>query len=443
MVFFRLFFRPVRWLWLACFGLACIAADAAVGDSAFFAWKRINGAYFWGVDLFDHRDGEITRETTSGFKIGLPLYFTNRLALDFGLGFEFWYPVREFQNQRRFIRFGPGIDRANLRYENEAGGWKYSITGGLFDFAADGDATVFGDYLLRYGAYPGMGVERPQNGWAPLGDTKVPLSGIDLGLSAPSGKFRQQLLGMVDSSASGKGSDFSLAYVLDYPAGGNVELGFGIEWLRFASTVPDETTPKNRDNAYVKTDTGYVVLLWDTTGTVAGDTGYYTRTATQIMIRAAFDLQGIFGLPSWGEKDWRVYTEAALLGVANQPVYYDERFRRFAFMAGVNLPSFGLLDRFVVEAEWHQRHYSFPDYIRFASFPPPVPGVPIKDPSERWKESVFISKTFFHWLSLQGIFIHYPVPILYGYSDTAESEVTYKVKTFLFDRFILRAQASF
>ncbi len=431
-----------RLLWISFFGITCCATEAADGDSAFFAWRRFTGDYSLGYNLYDHRDQDITRETVSAFKIGQPLFFTTRLSLDLGLGAEYWYSTLGTAPYERFVRFNPGVDRAYFHYENEVSSWKYSMNGGLFPFAANPDADVFGDYLLRYGAYPGF-IERTQPGWSDLGNTPVPLSGIDLNLITPSGKFQHQFLGLVDSSASGQGKDYSLVYILNFSATENVELGFGMEWLRFASTRPDETTPNDRDNAYVKTDTGYVLLLWDTTGSVVGDMGFYTRTATQIMVRAAFNLQGILGLKSWGKKDWRVYGEAALLGIANQPIYYDDRFRRCAFMTGINLPSFGWLDRFEIAAEWHQPHFSNSDYYRSVYGFPFNSSAPFKDPPEYWKESVFISKSIFHWLSIQGQYIHYPVNAVYAYSNTGKSEATYAVKTLLFDRLNLRLQGYF
>ncbi len=41
------------------------------------------------------------------------------------------------------------------------------------------------------------------------------------------------------------------------------------------------------------------------------------------------------------------------------------------------------------------------------------------------------------------MYIHYPVPMFYSYSDPTRVETTYEVKTFLLDRFILRVQADF
>lgn len=129
-----------------------------------------------------------------------------------------------------------------------------------------------------------------------------------------------------------------------------------MEIQQFASTNPNSISFKHWSNAYVETDTGFVYLPLDTTGSVVGDTGYYTLAATKLMLHAAFNPKTMLGLPYWSERDWRLYAEVALLGLANQPILYEVRGRRIAFMAGANLPSLGWLNSCEVAYEWHMSH---------------------------------------------------------------------------------------
>jgi hypothetical protein len=79
---------------------------------------------------------------------------------------------------------------------------------------------------------------------------------------------------------------------------------------------------------------------------------YYTFASTKLMARFTLDPQARARIPWLGREDLKVFAEAALLGVANQPIFYEDRLKRIPVMFGANLPAFGWLDRLSFQVEW-------------------------------------------------------------------------------------------
>jgi hypothetical protein len=104
---------------------------------------------------------------------------------------------------------------------------------------------------------------------------------------------------------------------------------------------------------------------------------YYTVNGTMLAARFSLDFKPLFG----ENVDFKVYGEAAMLGVKNYPVFYTDPMERMPVMLGVNLPTFGFLDLFSVEAEYWKNHFinsyynvvsqnplgAIPDYPHMAS----------------------------------------------------------------------------
>jgi len=81
------------------------------------------------------------------------------------------------------------------------------------------------------------------------------------------------------------------------------------------------------------------------------------------MARLTFDPKKLLPMPFLGSADLKVYGEIALLGVKNYPLYYEKRSERMPLMAGINMPTFKLLDVLAVELEWYKS--PFPNSSRF------------------------------------------------------------------------------
>lgn len=81
-----------------------------------------------------------------------------------------------------------------------------------------------------------------------------------------------------------------------------------------------------------------------------------TNQAINLMARASLDFNALLDLPeNWGP--FRLFGEVALLGVENQPVYYEDRMDRVPMLAGIHVPTFGLLDLLSVEVEYCRNPY--------------------------------------------------------------------------------------
>src|SRR5690606_34132571 len=84
---------------------------------------------------------------------------------------------------------------------------------------------------------------------------------------------------------------------------------------------------------------------------------YYTPAGTVLMARASLDLRKLLGMEP-GRAPFKVFTEAALLGWENQPVFYEDRLQRAPVMAGVHLPTGGLLDQLTLQVEYFDSPWS-------------------------------------------------------------------------------------
>jgi hypothetical protein len=80
---------------------------------------------------------------------------------------------------------------------------------------------------------------------------------------------------------------------------------------------------------------------------------FYRKAGIKLMARLAFDVKSIVGATRLGANDLRLYAEAAMLGVTDFPGYYDNPAGRIPVMAGITLPTFGVLDAAGVEAEYY------------------------------------------------------------------------------------------
>jgi hypothetical protein len=103
------------------------------------------------------------------------------------------------------------------------------------------------------------------------------------------------------------------------------------------------------DSVSKKTDAGG----WQdsNTGLLPG-AGYYTPAGVIVMGRVSVDLKKIFASDLFAKDDLRLYAEAAVIGMKNYPIYYEKMTDRMPIMAGINLPTFHLLDLFAVQFEY-------------------------------------------------------------------------------------------
>ena len=62
------------------------------------------------------------------------------------------------------------------------------------------------------------------------------------------------------------------------------------------------------------------------------------------MARVCFDFKKFFNTNIFGDQDLKLYCEAAILGVKDYKLYYNNLVQRIPVMVGFNVPAFKILD---------------------------------------------------------------------------------------------------
>jgi hypothetical protein len=172
--------------------------------------------------------------------------------------------------------------------------------------------------------------------------------------------------------------------VADYTiANGLVDVGAGVDFKRLIQVRPSRTQPEVPINAYFTrhskkyyadstfyknqltyADSAAKLSLQAAVDSLdhwlnPADPGYvpkselqyYTPAGTLVMARISLDLKKLTG---WnvGDAPFKIFTEGAILGVKSYPIFYEHWWQRAPIMAGVHLPTFGILDQLTLQCEY-------------------------------------------------------------------------------------------
>jgi hypothetical protein len=266
--------------------------------------------------------------------VNLNLHLTPHKSMTIHLGLEgmMWY--NQFSYTATMLpteRMGPFFDAYLDRAEGEIllcdnGALKLDLGIGYFPYKYNPDAQNLGEYLFRTGTYPGWIVTTVD--WA-----IARISGIRHSSTA-FGIWKNDLL-LTRESSMWPFNDLSLTDISSVSFANVLDIGAGIQFARFISANGDLTTPKTIGNISSISANGR-------------DTVYYTFSGVKPMVRAAFNLKGIFPLLGMndpfsfcGREDLKIYGEAAILGLANQGDsahlrLYDTLSQRIPIMFGMN-----------------------------------------------------------------------------------------------------------
>jgi hypothetical protein len=338
----------------------------------------------------------------------VPMHYGN---LEARLGLAGWMHLSYF-NEGEEKNFGGGsyrtgglaISHLSVRYRIGGPGAASAIEAGILQINDNPDASLFGDYLIRYGAYPGY-PERFGRDWDSIGAMSTQARALRFTDGALRDPLRTDMLVFLDSSWYGEGTDVSLAAFLSGSLTNGIDWGAGAELFRFVSTRSQGLAPRTLYNGYVRTDSGYVLLrsiLGDTVPRPHEDTGFYDRSAFMFSIRASADTRILLGGDSSDRVGGRIFMEAALLGWKNQPIFYEDRMNRIAVMLGADLPAFGLLDRITVQWERHPSgHTLYQDStLAWKTWTPATSD---------WSYGAIAKKSLTRWLALEGRVLFEPV----------------------------------
>jgi hypothetical protein len=270
-------------------------------------------------------------------------------------------------------KFTAALLDAAIQYTNNDVFMKHDVFQlefGFFPFKYDPQSTNLGEYIFRSNCYPALlvsGFENSVEG--------AKLGGLHLGyLCDALGKLKQDIL--VNSELDIYPlRDINVAYLATYTPHPVFTIGAGVEFARLIVFDPKKTTPGLDRNYHPALDqwVGYGIP-----GTA--DTTLYTFKGTKLMGRATLDIKAATELFTgkldfFGKEDLKLYGEAAVLGVKDYPGWYQNRRDRIPVMAGLDLPTFKLLDVFSVELEYFKNPYwNSQEFIWKAQSPVPYIG---------------------------------------------------------------------
>lgn len=260
---------------------------------------------------------------------------------------------------------------------------------GLYEFKYNPDSKDLGEYLLRSEAYPTI-IENSQ-GKDLLAPAYSRVAGVQYGVEYP--LFRTTALAYAEQYNIPV-NDVSFAFLAD--AGPRqAEVGFGAalhRQFRFGKAT-NVTNLEPGLKQYVE------------------DQGLTTQ-AVKLMVRGRLD----FGAMLEMEDNFKLYGEAALLGLKNDTLYYKDRMQRVPLMAGVEVPTYGILSMLSFEVEYFKnpyygRKYSISDATgsRFSPLPNlnldeySIQKMPnITEDDVKW--SLYIHKALNRWIDVKARF---------------------------------------
>ncbi len=270
------------------------------------------------------------------------------------------------------------------------------LTVGNFPYAYSSDAHNLGQYLLRGYVYPGALVSGFGNIYGGLARYR-------------SGGFRNDLI--LKSEAEDKPQfDFSVANITTYQVAPGFEIGAGVNFYRLLPQDSKLTSP-NKDceddlGPYAGGTQRNPCYVIDTSGS-SPDTVTVSLAGTKVMARFSLDPKILFGWMGaagrpWGKQDWIVYGEAALLGIKDYPVYYDDKARRIPVMVGFNIPAWGYLDNLSLEVEYYASKNSSDNLAAQNGSAIPVVNPDVNNARDDWKWSLQAGKVLMGNLKLSA-----------------------------------------
>lgn len=300
------------------------------------------------------------------------------------------------------------VDEARVGYARSWDGERaFHLDLGVFPYGYNPDARDFGQYLMHGYVYPGT-LAMPRTG--PLG--------VNPDLTGLLARFRRGSLEndfIVNVETEDKPYyDVSLADAITWKPAKGIEIGAGINLYRALPADAKATSPgKDCQARDLGINTGQtnqpnVCFILDSVGTdPSGATRYDTITGSlsgiKLMGRVRLDPKAWLGLDKGplGKNDLVVYSELAVIGLKDYPVYYDDILRRIPVMAGIHLPGFGYFE-WSAEIQFYASKYSGDDLGAQNGV-----WLPTLDPSidagrDDWKYALTASKVFRGHIALEG-----------------------------------------
>jgi hypothetical protein len=331
--------------------------------------------------------------TRTGVYLGFSAIRDEKLEIRVTLGGLFWYAANTGAGaEYRLIKFGSGLGEAQAIYSfGDPRDPSSKLQVGFFPIKY-GENHNLGEYLYRSGTYPGYLVT---GGWSYMQSASYMGEGVRYTLPTFGGKVVHDFTLLTDRDWEPL-HDLSPGYTITVKPTSFLEAGAGVVWAHALPVRPSRVQPKTAANAYstqsnmpVLGAAGYGItetvvfnipgdassgidtIIIDTTARErqtlrdwaacqAGDCSdidYYTFKGFKGMLRASVDVGMLINVSQIQPGDFKLYAEGALLGFEDQPFFYEDKSERMPMMAGINLPTFGLLDRLSAEVEYRKSRF--------------------------------------------------------------------------------------
>jgi hypothetical protein len=296
---------------------------------------------------------------------------------EFNAGFKgiLWWPFHPGGGRAPYQRNMRGAAALSEASAKRTWGDHAFLEFGFFPYKYNPDAQNLGEYLYRSGTYPG--IVRNTDGMHLMNYALFEAYGVHLRTSHWEGVVAHDF-NIFSEPTSAPIGDLTPAYEVsvNFPL---VQFGAGVAYNRFLSYNLDQTRPNDASdyaNGYYQVDSvggggvqyvGPFGLLPNgsvKTRIVSGDSTvhalhYYTQRGIKLMARMAVDLGPLLIPDEYRNPgDLRVFAEAAVLGWEDQPFYYEDRMQRIPVMFGMHVPTFKLLDRLTVQAEYYGSRFA-------------------------------------------------------------------------------------
>jgi len=283
------------------------------------------------------------------------------------------------------------LTRADLVYSQSKA---FNLDVGYFPVKYNDDARDLGEYLFRTGTYPQYIITN-------FDFAAARVTGLNAyGTLFDNLNYKALLTINTENATMG---DLNLTGIVSYSLPNKfLEVGGGVSFCSFISANINRTRPglsvlqigNNTRDEYVDKN---------------GDTATYTFAGTKLMGRFSINPQSLFPNNLFGKDDFKLYAEAAVLGVKDYPVSvdtsslgtrYNDIFKRLPIMFGFNIPTLKFLDVLNMEWEWFGSVYPN-DMTTFVKdgLPNAISntwhniGTYADSTNDNWKWSIYAKKT--------------------------------------------------
>lgn len=232
----------------------------------------------------------------------------------------------------------------------------FSLTLGSFPYKYNRDAHNLGLYLFRGPVYPGVLV----GGFGDFGtDTsKATQLGVKASMAMGEAEGTRFSLDLILNNERDLPPtfDWSLGGVAKAGFLGALEVGAGVNFYRLVPYDKRLQTPGKLSDSELGPASRSRFIEVDPLN--PADTVFFTHQGIKVMGLFSLDFKPLLGLEeSMSKDDFKIYGEAAVLGLKDYGKTYGEIRQRMPMMAGFNVPTFGFLDKLSFEVERYTSPY--------------------------------------------------------------------------------------